>query len=210
VQVLSLRYLGGGCAAGTNPQGGKATCRDYGSATEPVRIRVTSADGKKVFLDTGLPAGVHFGAVVEAKASNAGASTLPASVVIKIYNAAGAVIEELTVQTDCSKPLNLGDRFGNLQVFGMDTVDSTDPLPVALGAEVTFWYSINNIGGLSAANVVVMDNYGNVDNSPIPMLPAGGSSVLTRSVILDAGTLNNVTASSSSGCAASDAVQVIK
>ena len=61
----------------------------------------------------------------------------------------------MTLHTSCSKPVNLGDIFGALKVFGLDT---TGGGAVSLATEVLFNYKITNNSDADAMDVSVTFN----------------------------------------------------
>jgi len=190
VEALSLRYLGGDCSATTNPQEGKALCNGDADGTEPVRIRCFK-DASQVWLDTGDPASVWLGDVVEASAANAGQSTFGSDTFCEIYDEFGNWVQDLKFHTSCSKPLNLGDRFGALEIFGMDTTENT---PISLAVPVIYTYEITNLSGQEVQNVTVVDDpLGVVPGSPIDSIGAMESVTLETTALISEDTVNTVT-----------------
>jgi hypothetical protein len=155
VEALSLRYLGGDCSETTNLQEGKLVCTDINPTVDPARI-VVRKDGN-IFLDTGSPADVSFGDIVDALASVGGKNELPAESTIEIFDTNGFLLQEIKLHTSCSKPLNLGDRFGAVEVFAIDRKD--DGL-ISLGGVVEYQYVISNANPNSGVvdNVTVVDS----------------------------------------------------
>ena len=46
-------------------------------------------------------------------------ATLGSDTVVNILNGSGTLVEQMKFKTDCSQPVNLGDQFGGLTIFGM-------------------------------------------------------------------------------------------
>ena len=204
VRGLSLAYLGGDCSEGTNPQGGKALCEGDAGLTEPVRIlAVSKKDSNRVFLDTGVPASVSISDVVDVAAANAGRSELDSEMKVTVFDAGGNLIQTLNIHTSCSQPLDLGDRFGSLEVFGMDTTGGGS---VALTTEVEYTYEITNTGVGTVSNVTVIDDVlGEIPGSPIPSIGPGEAVTLTLNAAVSETTTNTVTVTGNPGpseCAA--------
>jgi hypothetical protein len=178
---------------------------------EPVRILVTDKDdpwdtGAKVFLDTGEPAGVYEGDVVEAVAANGGENTLRSDTFVYVFDSAGLLAQSLKIHTSCSQPLSLGDRFGSLMVFGMEREDEGG---VSLGQEVLYTYDVKNEAAVEVFGVEVSDSFGTVEGSPIPSIPPGETVTLSRQVVLLTAHTNVVTAMEGTGaCEAQDTVIV--
>jgi hypothetical protein len=99
--------------------------------------------------------------------------------------------QTMKIHTSCSKPLNVGDTFGSVEVVGLET---TEGGVVTLGSEITFYYEVRNLGGSPVSNVHVVDSFGNVPGSPIASIAVGGSAFLTREITLTEPVSNNVVA----------------
>src|SRR6185369_3950967 len=137
----------------------------------PVRIQVTSKDGKQTFADqSGVDVGEDFTASASTK-------EFAKDTRAQIFNASGQRIEDVTFHTACSQPINLGNRFGSLEVVG---INSTEGGNVQDGAEVLYIYKITNSGTTPVANVAVEDDkLGTVTGSPIASLAPGATTTLT-------------------------------
>lgn len=197
VNVLSLRYLGGDCNQTNNWQSGKAMCQDNAIISDPVRIVAKSKDGSKVLLDTGSPANVNVGDVVDIVAANAGFSQLESETNVEIYDSTGILAQTLKIHTSCSQPLNIGDRFGSLEVFAMDTTQGGH---TALGTEVAFNYEITNTGTSPVVNVSVVDDlFGEIPGSPIAVIEPGETVILTTYAMISETTQNTVTVTANPG-----------
>src|SRR5439155_14951544 len=170
--VLRLRYDGGGCAATNNSQAADRCAQLNTSSASPVRIRVTDGSSGVMWLDSGGPAGVELGDVVDVVAASvSGRTALGTDTVVRIYDASNALVEQIKFKTDCSQPMNLGDLFGGLRVVGMRT---TNGGTVSRGADVNYTYEIANNGPAAVSNVTVEDDkIGTVPGSPLaPLVPA--------------------------------------
>ncbi len=96
-----------------------------------------------------------------------------------------------TFHTLCSQPLNLGDQFGSLYMFGIDTTEEAAELP---GVDVVYTYNIANNGPFTLNNVTVIDDYfGEVLGSPIASIEPCETVAMTLSAVLSEETTNAVT-----------------
>ena len=79
-------------------------------------------------------------------------------------------------------------------------IDCADQLPAGdAGADVKFTYTVTNMGDTEVTDIIVTDNYGEVDASPIALLGAGESVELTRLIHLNEAVTNTVEVSGISG-----------
>lgn len=210
VLSMSLRYLGGECTI-SNTQEDKAKCLVDGIAGDPVRIRVTDG-GSKVFLDTGEP-NVEVGDVVQATATAAGENEFRSNTVLEIYSSTNNLVQSVELHTSCSKPLNLGDQFGAVEVVGLNTSEGGN---ASLGAEVFFQYTITN-GSIDQQFVDdAADSFGPLGSLSIG---ANGTVVLDRTIYVlpdDSNLFTNklnvsgYLVPSGQACSASDSVQVTR
>jgi uncharacterized repeat protein (TIGR01451 family) len=192
IQELKLRYRGGNCGNTTNWQFGWLECSGDAGSTQPVRIKVRDSNGN-TYLDTGHPADVYLHEVVDVLAAAAGRSELPTETKVYIYNSAGTQIHYLKIITSCQKPIDLGDRFGAIEIYGIDTKASP---PVALGTEVLYIYTLFNNGEVEANNVTVLDDLlGPITTSPIPVIEPGEEVMLEKSALIETDTTNVAMAS---------------
>jgi hypothetical protein len=81
------------------------------------------------------------------------ASDLPATTSLDVTGPNGT--QSLSIETGCTRPLSLGDRFGSFVVFGMDR---TGEGAIALGGEVQYQYKVTNPNASTADNVQVTDS----------------------------------------------------
>jgi hypothetical protein len=112
LKTLQFKYTGASCAASNNPQSGKATCSGDPAGAEPVRIIVTSKDGKTTYYDS-LVDSVDLGETFTA-AAPAGKS-FAADTVVRIYKG-GTLLQTLGIHTSCSQPIAVGNKFGSLEL----------------------------------------------------------------------------------------------
>lgn len=197
VKSLELRYTGGDCAQSVNTQSATKTgCVDVAPPSAGL-VRVILSDGanpppySNVYLDQ---TGVAGGDIL----------TVDASVIPHCYSSGtmksvtgywikdavtGDVIQDGYFHTSCSQPLNLGDQFGALQVFGLD---STNGGSVALGSDVEYSYVVTNPNAAAAEGVSVDDDIlGNIASGVT--IPAGGSETFTTTALIEAETTNVAT-----------------
>jgi hypothetical protein len=183
--VISLRYVGGTCADTTNNQFGTVECAGDPGTAEPVRITVSeNSDGSGyVYLDT-VVASVALGDVVDAYAANAGIDFFGSSAYIRVRDGGGVTLQLLKIRTDCYKPLAIGDRFGAIQVVGLDNM--------AMGDNVSYTYIVTNPNSGTVTNVNVIDN-------PLGIVTVGesiagnSSETYTRDEFITTPTMNTVT-----------------
>jgi hypothetical protein len=152
VMALTLRYTGEGCSATTNTQEGKAKCSgDTGGS--PVEVVITK-DDDKIAVD-GVIGGTGSFAVGDTfEVTNLedypDPKELKASTKLRLDGRGGS--QELTIHTSCSKQLDLGDRFGALEVVALDRKDRG---LISLGGTVEYQYKVtsplSNTGPISVA-----------------------------------------------------------
>jgi len=197
VKALELRYMGGDCSQSMNSQSATAAgCTDV-TAPSANPVRVILSDGKlappnsSVYLDQTMVVGGEILAV--------DASTIPScNSTGKLKSVLGfwikdavtdEVIQDGFFHTSCSQPLNLGDQFGSLQVFGLN---STNGGSVALGAEVEYSYVVTNPNSATAENVSLDDDIlGNIATGVT--IPADSSATFTTTALVEVATTNVAT-----------------
>jgi hypothetical protein len=202
---LNLRYVGGDCNQSMHTQAsGKVICSGNAGTNNNVRILVTGTSGSPTFLNQ---SGVDIGDVVDILASAGGQSQLPTDTLIRIFSSGGTQIMSIQVHTSCSQPVNLGDVYGSVQVFGIDTTLND---PVSLATEVTYSYRVTNTGTTVVTGVTVVDSvFGTVPGSPIAAIQPGQTVELTLMALVSASTTNTVTVTGQPGsCQAMDSVTV--
>lgn len=193
VRVLRLRYTGGGCAESDHTQDpDKVVCSGDADDATPVRIIAFNAKDDpivNVYLDQ---ADVNLGDVVDIVALAGGRTELSPETKVQILDGSDVVIEEVLFHTSCSQPLDLGDKFGSLEVFALDTTEGT----VAEEYLVEYTYTVTNSSDfVTLANIIVVDSeFGVVDGSPIASLGPGETVVLTMIQPLSQETTNTATA----------------
>jgi hypothetical protein len=210
IKALELLYTAEDCSNTSNTQDpGKAGCTDFGPLEDDVFIRVTDQSdpgntGGRIYFQ----GAVAVDSLFIASAANAGENDFSSNSYAHVFaSQGGALLQSLQFHTSCSQPLNTGDQFGSLVVFGADTTDGGD---ISLGAEVLFTYQVTNTGANAAiTNVVVTDAYGLVPGSPIASIAPGDTVELTRTVTTTDDIVNDVTASAQPApCQDTDTVTV--
>jgi hypothetical protein len=203
IKNLELRYTGGDCSQSLNTQATtKTSCVD---ATAPSAnpVRVILSDGKlpppnsSVYLDQNMVSG---GDILSVDASLIPSCSYSGTLKsVTGYWIKDAVTDELIqdgfFHTSCSQPLNLGDQFGALQVFGLD---STNGGTVALGSDVEYSYVVTNPNAAAAENVSLNDDIlGNIASGVT--ISAGESVTFTTTALVEVETTNIATVSGQVG-----------
>jgi len=227
IEVLSLRYRAENCQDPLdNPQPGKddvpkATCEDLngwlGELPSDAEVKIVvigtgGKDGDITYLDTGFDPPVSEGDIVHAMASTAGKSAFGSESIVEIWarddDANETMVQELHIHTSCSKPLNLGDRFGALEVFSMDLQEGG---LVSQGSTVEYQYKVTNPNATTVDNITVDDDQLGVIASGIS-LDAGKSRTFFKTALISEETTNTVTVTGgvggSSVCFADDTLTV--
>ena len=186
---LTFRFVAGDCSI-TNDQEGRASCIQHGDPlleTEIARIVVTGTkkNADRIYSDT---ADVAVGDIVTALASAGGSSKFGSSTMAKIY-VNGLLRQEIEFHTSCSKELNLGDRFGGLEVFGIDRQEGG---PISLGAMIEYEINITNPTASEVTGVIVTDDQLGVLASG-ETIAAGETLTLFERVLVTETTTNIVT-----------------
>jgi hypothetical protein len=150
------------------------------------------SSGGYVWLDTGSHADVQEGDVLDVYALAAGQSHLKSKTYVNIYNQAGRLIEVVKFETSCDQPLRIGDKFGSVQIVGLETTDSDGG---SSSADVEYTYTITNTGSTPLTNVVVHDDtFGDeLDCGPFAVLNPGQTVECSLIVELSAATTSTVT-----------------
>jgi len=172
VQELHLAYigdlLGDGCAV-SNDQDGLASCAGVDDPGSNIDDPDTTADeGDQVSITiTGDPvdvaatpnSGVRVGDIFVLAHS---AGKLADDTAFDVTGPNGT--QSIQIHTSCSKPLNLGDRFGSVAVAGiergdgdLDDLDGDDGF-VGLGGQVEYQYQVTNQGLDLVTDVSVQDD----------------------------------------------------
>ncbi len=195
--TLELRYTGGDCSQSDHSQNAnKVSCAGDAGDAEPVRILVTNRNGNRVWADV---EGVPLGGTVFAAAANAGKGKLDSATRVRIFDADGNQLQDIEFHTSCSQPLELGDQFGAIQIFGMETNKGTSG---SLGVEVEYTYTITNNSGVTAHNVVVIDEaFGDMAGGPIDEIAPGETVEITLTALVFDTTTNIVAVTADWGSA---------
>ncbi len=193
VTSLTLRYLGGDCGDSLNGQdASKQGCWDASAAgTYPVRVIVSDGAAAPPSTNTYVDVDpVAIGDLVTINASDAGHSDLTSVTGYWIKDAGDNTLRsDGFFHTSCSQPLNLGDRFGALQVY---SITSTGGGTASLEHEVEYTYTVSNPNGDDALNVSVDDDLlGNITSGQT--VAAGGSAVFTTTAFISEETTNVAT-----------------
>ncbi|HIL81599.1 MAG TPA: hypothetical protein EYG54_10125 [Myxococcales bacterium] len=197
VKTLELRYMGGDCSQSMNTQSASAAgCTDVAiPSANPVRVILS--DGKlpppysSVYLDQTMVSG---GTILSVDASTipscSNSGNLKSVLGFWVKDAVtDEVIQDGFFHTSCSQPLNLGDQFGSLQIFGLN---STNGGSVALGAEVEYNYVVTNPNPGVAENVSLDDDIlGNIASGVT--IPADSSATFTATALVEVETTNVAT-----------------
>ena len=182
IGTMGLRYTGGGCSSSSHSQGDSASCIGDANSASPVRMVVSDSTDSTIYLDTGT-ATVELGDVIDAEAVNAGLSVLKNETKVKIYDVNDNLIESIILHTSCSKPVDIGNRFGSVEIYSLNTTEGS-----AAGAyPVEYTYTVTNGSILyPLQNVTVIDDvFGEVPGSPISVVGPGETATLTLTVLLD-------------------------
>ena len=90
----------------------------------------------------------------------------------------------LEIHTSCSKPLNLGDRFGAFEVFG---IDRTGEGYISFGGQVEYQYKVTagNNSGPVVITSVVDTKLGNVLNDSVSLAPGEMITLFKTATLLE-------------------------
>lgn len=192
IKTLFLRYTGTDCTATMTTQPAyKYNCVDLLTPTgQPARIIVTdSASPSSTLLYDNEP--IEIGDIIEiSPPAGCGYSQLKSVTGFWIKDAlTNDIIQDGYFHTSCSKPLNLGDQFGSLQVYG---IESTNGGTVTLGSDVDYSYTVTNNTEWPVVDVSVDDDLlGNIVSGAT--IPAMSSAVYTTSATIEEETTNIAT-----------------
>jgi hypothetical protein len=161
--------MGGDCAMTTNDQRGELRC--WGRAPTDMPVRILCEEAGRVFADTGESVGVLPGERVAVTAAQADRTELPERLDCSVFDEAGNWHQSVTLTTSCAERLDIGDTFGGLQAYA---VDSTGAGKASMGTPVTYTYRITNHGASPVLDVTALDSkLGEVPGSPIASLDPG-------------------------------------
>ena len=119
ITAIALRYTGMGCDATTNWQSGQVSCTGGTGGAAPVRIVIQAQNDASVVYGDASNVGIDdrvFGS-----AGMAGDSVIGTNTRVEIFDAGGDLIEDISFHTSCSKPLDVRDHFGSVEVVGLTT-----------------------------------------------------------------------------------------
>jgi len=194
ITKLFLRYTGTDCSATmTSQPSDKWDCVDVNPMTgDPARIIVSdSASPSSTILFDSEPIAV--GDVIEV--TPVGCSEFKSVTGFWIKDSdTNELKQDGYFHTSCSKPLNLGDQFGSLQVYGLTTTGGSGGGggTVTLGSEVEYTYTVTNDTAWPVVDVNVDDDkLGNIVTGDT--IPAMSSAVYTASATIEEETTNIAT-----------------
>ena len=192
--ALSFRYTHQGCNDTTNGQSGKVFCFGDAAETEPVRIVVN--DRKNANIIYAEAADLRIGLAVDAAAADGGFSTFKPNGRIQVFDDSDSLLEEIWLRLACDRRIDLGDRFGSLEVVSVTTSENSEQV---LGADVTYSFAVTNTGMSTLTDISVIDDHlGPIPGSPIGSLAAGETATLTQTAFVNETTTNTVTATGTS------------
>ena len=181
-KALVFNYTGDPCSESSNDQGDKAKCSGDLNGEAPIEILYTGKDSDKITVS---PSGqtIEPGDSVTVEAT--GRDDLKSETKLKILQD-GDLLQELTIHTSCSQPLNIGDQFGSMLLEEFIPKGS-----VVVSENVIYTYRITSSTDVT---VDVVDN--KLDLGPDAndlFIPAGVPVELEASVLLsDPGSVTNV------------------
>lgn len=159
VEELQLAYVGDFFAQGctvSNTQSGKASCTGVADPGTPASVTITKDPGT---VSADPDSGLNIADVTSLTSTD---GKLGSSTEFTVSGPGGN--QAIKIRTTCSKPLNIGDRFGSMVVVGMqrgdgdlDTDDGDDGF-VGLGSPVEYQYKVTNNSTGNATNVTVEDD----------------------------------------------------
>ncbi|MCH2173027.1 hypothetical protein MK489_19790 [Myxococcota bacterium] len=192
VEKLTLRYTGGDCSQTLHSQDpSKVGCWDSSPAeTYPVRVILgeTASPSSDAYVDLEP---LNIGETFVVDATTVGCNTkLKSETGFWIKDAAtDGLVQDGFFHTSCSQPLNLGDQFGALQVYAMET---TQGGTVSLAHEVEYTYEITNPNATEATGVSIDDDQiGNIASGIT--LGAGMTETFIATALISEATTNVAT-----------------
>jgi hypothetical protein len=125
-QKLTLEYTGKNCSASGNSQD-QDTCQGNPGGASTVRIIASSKQDpfhrkNKVWFDGQVSLGQ--GSTFELDATNCqgqacrNETRLGGQTYISIFDTGGSLLQQISMHTSCSEPLNFGDEFGGVRLKG--------------------------------------------------------------------------------------------
>jgi hypothetical protein len=199
---LTFLYTGKDCTASNHGQGDKAECNGDPGFAEPVQVIYTGKDASKFTVE---PSDESINVGDPVTITRTDGNDFKADTKLEIRQS-GACLQALKIHTSCSKPLEVGDVFGSLELVAFNGQGAT-------GNEVTYTYKVTNIGDVDVFDVTIEDNkLGTVQGSPIYQLAPGDSVELTATTLLSETTMNTVIVTGNTEyddqCSAMDSVTV--
>jgi hypothetical protein len=116
IQLVYLGELLGANCSVTNDQGGQGSCTGANLTADDVVVTTLTSG-----VDADPAGGIDARGLFSIKPTNSW-QALPSSISFTATDGA-ANAQTVTIRADCDQPLNLGDRFGDFVVFGMDRGD---------------------------------------------------------------------------------------
>jgi len=197
IKITSLTSTRGGTCADTltSQDSAKYGCSENSALpADPVRIVIKTGDhcGVQTYLD----GPVEVGGFVTVAPSVIGRTELTCTTAYELRDATtDELIQEGYFHTSCSQPLDLGNQFGALQVFSMETTQGGS---VSLGGDVDYTYTVTNPNAETVDNVSVEDDkLGSIASGV--SIAAYESAVFTASAFIFEDTTNIVTVSGDVG-----------
>jgi hypothetical protein len=189
IEKLTLRYTGGDCSQSMNSQDpAKLGCTDVNPAgTYPVRVIVkeSASTSSPTYVDLSP---LEIGDTFVVDGDTPGCSQyLKSTTGYWIKDAAtDELVQDGFFHSSCSQPVNLGDQFGGLQVFALET---TQGGTVSLEHEVEYTYEVTNPNATAATSVSVDDDQlGNIVSSA--SIGAGMTETYTTTAYISEETTN--------------------
>jgi len=186
LKSLTLVYLqdafGSTICDVSNPQGGAASCTGQNLTADSVAITLTK-DVTELTVDTP----VSFGGYVTIAPIDPDGQ-LPSSIEFDATGQGPPETQSLVIHTSCSKPLNLGDRFGDFAVLSMER--EGDGI-ISLGGAVEYQYKVSNPNGAQITVAVEDDKAGNIVSGET--LEIGEQKTFYNTQTLDLGALDDQT-----------------
>jgi len=185
-QSIVFFYRGGDCNETTNDQDGHLVC----SGSDPganVSVTITKDAAKVSAFPSG---GINVGDFIVFQNSD---GQLAATTEFDLTGDNGT--QSLAIHTNCGKPLNLGDRFGALEV---GTLAFDDGSILSLSTLVEYVYTVTNNMAAPVTGISLVDDVLGEIASGFT-LASGASQMFTELSVLDTTTTNTATASGSFG-----------
>jgi hypothetical protein len=109
-----MQYIGSGsnATAGNTQASGKVICSGDPMNANPVHIKASNKDGKKVWFD-GI---VNLGDTFDLDTANGNTDKFDSETKVVISSVGGSVLQTITFHTSCSQPLFSGDVFCSIRL----------------------------------------------------------------------------------------------